>query len=83
MYCTNCGVHLEDNVSFCPNCGYKAARRTQQAENIMDQLNTGYQQIISRPKSRIIAGIKKMRLTGRTTKERIAINPANPKYKPL
>ena len=57
MYCTNCGVHLEDNVSFCPNCGYKVARHTQQAENIMDQLNTGYQQIISRPKSRIIAGI--------------------------
>ena len=57
MYCTNCGVHLEDNVSFCSNCGHKVVRSTQQTENIMDQLNTGYQQIISRPKSRIIAGI--------------------------
>ena len=25
MYCRNCGHQLEDNASFCPNCGCKNA----------------------------------------------------------
>ena len=57
MYCTNCGVRIEDGVSFCTNCGQRVKTTAQKTENIMDQLNEGYQQIAARPKSRIIAGV--------------------------
>ena len=57
MYCTNCGVCLEDDVSFCPNCGQKVKREEYRTENIMDKLNEGYNSLLTRPKSRLIAGI--------------------------
>ena len=57
MYCTNCGVYLSENVAFCTNCGHKVEQNTQQNENIMDQLNTSYQNMKVRPKSKLIAGL--------------------------
>ena len=56
MYCTNCGVYLNENVSFCTNCGHKVEQQPQ-GKNIMDQLNHGWQDIVARPKSKLIAGL--------------------------
>ena len=64
MYCTNCGVYLNNNVSYCTNCGHKVEQHTHQNENIMDQLNTGYQNIMSRPKSKLVAGLLAVLLGG-------------------
>ena len=57
MYCTNWGVRLEDNAVFCTNCGHKVGQHTQQKKNILDDLNEGYQTLMARPKSKLIAGI--------------------------
>lgn len=64
MYCTNCGVHLEDDVLFCYNCGHKVKQAGYRKENIMDRLNDGYNDILARPKSRLIAGILAVVLGG-------------------
>ena len=57
MYCTNCGARLEDGAVFCTNCGHRVSQYTQQRKNILDDLNEGYQTLMSRPKSKLIAGI--------------------------
>lgn len=57
MYCTNCGVHLEDDAVFCTHCGHKVGRQTTQGRNILEDLNNGYQDVMARPKSKLIAGL--------------------------
>lgn len=61
MYCTNCGVLLDDDAVFCTNCGHKVGSQadyhTQQSRNIVDDLKNGYQNIMAKPKSKLIAGI--------------------------
>lgn len=57
MYCTNCGVQLDDNAIFCTNCGHKVGRQSHHGRNIMEDLNYSYQNVMSKPKSKLIAGI--------------------------
>ena len=33
MYCRNCGKELLDNDNFCPVCGTKVEKKTQEPEN--------------------------------------------------
>ena len=37
MFCTNCGVKLEDNAAFCHNCGVSVVKNTQTAEQAQAQ----------------------------------------------
>ena len=57
MYCTHCGIKLDENAVFCSNCGYKVGRQPQQESNIMNDIRNGYDNVMSKPKSRLIAGI--------------------------
>lgn len=57
MYCTNCGVYLDDNAIFCTNCGHKVGRQAKQTENVFDNINDSYNRIMSKPKSKLIAGV--------------------------
>ena len=57
MYCTNCGVILENDAVFCTNCGHKVEKAGTNGRDFMHDINTGYQNMMARPKSRLIAGI--------------------------
>ena len=57
MYCTNCGVILEDNAVFCTNCGHRVKETGNGGKNFVNEVNTGYQKIMSAPKSKMVAGI--------------------------
>lgn len=57
MYCTNCGVYQEDAAVFCTNCGHKLNRQTQKSEKVFDNIQSSYNKIMSKPKSKLIAGI--------------------------
>ena len=36
-YCKNCGVELQDNINFCPNCGTSQTTEEKIANEIDDQ----------------------------------------------
>ncbi|MBQ5327016.1 MAG: NINE protein [Oscillospiraceae bacterium] len=57
MYCTNCGIHLDDDAVFCTNCGHKVGTQQVHRENIFDNIGDSYNRIMARPKSKLIAGI--------------------------
>lgn len=56
MYCTNCGILLDDDAVFCPNCGCKVGRHAKHDRNIMDDFSY-YAYENRRPKNRILAGL--------------------------
>ena len=57
MYCTNCGLQLEDGDAFCSHCGHKVGQKANNIENIFGSIADSYNEIMSRPKSKLIAGI--------------------------
>ncbi len=57
MYCTNCGTQLDTNAVFCYNCGYKVGRQPEGQPDFRQQVSHNYNNIMSKPKSRVIAGI--------------------------
>jgi len=57
MYCTQCGYKLDDNAIFCTNCGHKVGRQPHQGANFADEVRNSYNNIMSKPKSRLIAGV--------------------------
>ncbi|MEG1782913.1 MAG: TM2 domain-containing protein [Oscillospiraceae bacterium] len=56
MYCTNCGIPLEDNAIFCPNCGRKVGENAH-GGNILEDIRNQYQDVMAKPKSKFIAGV--------------------------
>lgn len=58
MYCTNCGVHLDNDVVFCTNCGHKVPQQqAQSSSNVFDDIAGGYHNVMAKPKSKLIAGL--------------------------
>ena len=56
MYCTNCGLPLEEDAIFCPNCGRKVGQAAH-GRNVMDDIQGQYANVMARPKSKFIAGV--------------------------
>ena len=57
MYCTNCGFHLNDDDAFCSNCGQRVNRRTHYNHEYTGDIHQTYDNIMEKPKNRIIAGL--------------------------
>ena len=56
MYCTKCGHKIDDNAIFCTNCGAKVGRQPQ-GGGFAEDVRNSYNSVMSKPKSRLIAGI--------------------------
>ncbi|MBQ8604113.1 MAG: TM2 domain-containing protein [Oscillospiraceae bacterium] len=57
MYCTKCGFEIDDNSVFCTNCGHKVGVQAQGGTNFADDIRNSYDSVMSKPKSRLIAGV--------------------------
>jgi len=57
MYCTNCGIKLDDNAVFCSNCGHKIGRQEFHTGNFADDINNGFNNVMAKPKSKLLAAI--------------------------
>ena len=55
MYCTQCGCKIDEGAVFCTNCGHKVEQ--QHAESFSADFRSSYNNIMAKPKSRVIAGI--------------------------
>ena len=38
MFCPNCGNRINDNSSFCNNCGYKIKKQNKQNKSILNTI---------------------------------------------
>ncbi len=57
MYCTNCGFKIDDNAVFCSNCGRKVGMQDPRDRNVMNDFADGYNNIMSKPKSKVVAAV--------------------------
>lgn len=55
MFCTNCGVQLDENSIFCPNCGQKVGAQPDN-RSVFSDIHGQYQNVMSKQKSKFIAG---------------------------
>ena len=53
MFCTNCGVPLQKNMRFCPNCGMSITDTHQ--DNSQNDLTSQYKRLMAKPKNKYIA----------------------------
>ncbi len=64
MYCTHCGFKLDENAVFCSNCGHKTGRQPHRNRDFAQDIHSAYNNVMSKPKSRLIAALLAIFLGG-------------------